>query len=103
MKHQQQLHSFIVTLVYAKYNNEDSLILWEDICQLSSHMEGPWLVGGDFNIVLNIEEKIGGLPIQDADHQDFDICIQNCDLFKIHFKGNPFTWWNKRVGNDCIF
>lgn len=78
-------------------------MLWEDIYQLSADMESPWLIGGDFNVVLSEEEKIGGLQVHDVDHEDFDVCIQSCDLEEVQFKGSPFTWWNCRIGSDCIF
>lgn len=63
-------------------------------------MSNPWFIGGDFNDVLNGEEKIGGLLV---DYDDFRTCIESCDLSQIHFKGSPFTWWNGRAGYDCIF
>ncbi|KAG5570769.1 hypothetical protein H5410_060535 [Solanum commersonii] len=49
------------------------------------------------------KEKNGRLPVQDVDHEDFDICIHSCELAEIQFKGSPFTWWNRRTENDCIF
>lgn len=53
--------------------------------------------------MLNEEEKIGGLPVIDVDHEDFENCIFSCDLNKIQFKGSPFTWWNGRTDSNCIF
>lgn len=32
-------------------------------------MSKPWLIRGDFNIVLDLEDKIGDLPVLDADHE----------------------------------
>ncbi|XP_060182278.1 uncharacterized protein LOC132611939 [Lycium barbarum] len=61
------------------------------------------MIGGDFNVVLNDEEKIGGIPILAQDIKDFAFCINSCELEEIQFKGNPFTWWNGRATNDCIF
>ncbi|XP_049364489.1 uncharacterized protein LOC125829284 [Solanum verrucosum] len=98
LKHHHQSQKWLITLVYAKCNAEDRLMLWEDIYQLSTDMDSPWLIGGDFNVVLNAEEKIGGLPIHDTDHEDFDICIHSCELAEIQFKGSPFTWWTGRTG-----
>lgn len=54
-------------------------------------MESPWLIGGDFNVILNEEEKNGGLPVQDADHGDFDICIHSCGLADFQFEKTLFT------------
>lgn len=54
-------------------------------------------------MVLNAEEKIGGLAINQANFEDFENSIEVCDLYEINYKGSPFTWWNGRDGNDCIF
>ncbi|KAG5616344.1 hypothetical protein H5410_016168 [Solanum commersonii] len=81
LHHHIYIHNLFVTLVYAT----------------------PRVIGGDFNVVLNTKEKIGGLPESDADHEDFEYCISSCDLNEIQFRGNPFTWWNGRGNNECIF
>uniref|UniRef100_A0A0V0I5C8 Putative ovule protein n=1 Tax=Solanum chacoense TaxID=4108 RepID=A0A0V0I5C8_SOLCH len=103
LHHQSYIHSLFVTLVYAKCNADQRQMLWEDLFQLATGMTSPWVVGGDFNVVLNTEEKIGGLPVSDADHEDFENCISSCNLNEIQFRGNPFTWWNGRANNECIF
>lgn len=54
-------------------------------------------------MVLSAEEKIGGLPVEGSDYEDFKTCIESCDLAQVKFKGSPFTWWNEWAGNDCIF
>lgn len=54
-------------------------------------------------MVLNSEEKIGGLPVIEAEHEDLDNCIANCELTEVQFKGSPFTWWNRKAEHDCIF
>ncbi|XP_059310107.1 uncharacterized protein LOC132061280 [Lycium ferocissimum] len=66
----------VVSIVYAKCDEGDRLQLWDDMYGLASNMALPCLIGGDFNVILNKEEKI---------------------------RGHPFTWWNGRAANDCIF
>lgn len=56
----------------------------------------PWFVGGDFNVILDAEEKIGDLPVYPNEVEDFAFCINSCELMNINFKGSPFTWWNSR-------
>lgn len=41
---------------------------------------------------MNDEEKIVGLPVVDADHEDFEFCISNCELTEVPYKGSLFTW-----------
>lgn len=55
--------------------------------------------------MLNSEEKLEGLTVFDANHEDFKNYIASYDLNlnKIPSKRSPFTWWNGKVGNNCIF
>ena len=48
-------------------------------------MRLPWLVDGDFNVILNDEEKIGGLPVYPQEHEDFAFCVNSCALFDVIF------------------
>ncbi|XP_070010830.1 uncharacterized protein [Nicotiana sylvestris] len=61
------------------------------------------LVGGDFNVIWDEEEKFGGLPVSLNEIDDFRHCINTCNLFDLGFKGSIFTWWNGRAEEDCIF
>ncbi|KAG5583446.1 hypothetical protein H5410_054073 [Solanum commersonii] len=35
----------------------ERLELWEEMEELAGNIQIPWLVGGDFNVILNEEEK----------------------------------------------
>ncbi|XP_059315814.1 uncharacterized protein LOC132066528 [Lycium ferocissimum] len=100
----QELNQHIITtLVYAKCDASERLELWEAIYHLSNTMTCSWLIGGDFNVVLNEEEKIGGNQIQPQDVEEFAFFINSCELEEVNFKGSPFTLWNGRADEECIF
>ncbi|XP_075079855.1 uncharacterized protein LOC142165134 [Nicotiana tabacum] len=65
-------------------------------------MESPWLVRGDFNVILSEEEKYGGLPVYVREVEDFAHCVDTCELYDLGFKGSLYTWWNGRSDIDCI-
>ncbi|KAG5600130.1 hypothetical protein H5410_031500 [Solanum commersonii] len=65
-------------------------------------MDRPWLIGGDFNVVLSREEKIRGLLVVTPNYQEFKTCIDSCDLSQVQFRGSPFTWWNSRIEHETI-
>lgn len=44
----------------------------------------PWLVGGDFNVILTEEEKYGGLPVYLREVKDFAHCNYRPDLTRYH-------------------
>lgn len=52
--------SFYVTIAYAKCDSTQRLKLWEELFSISNRMDRSWIIGGDFNVVLNPKEKIGG-------------------------------------------
>ncbi|XP_020262214.1 uncharacterized protein LOC109838161 [Asparagus officinalis] len=54
--------------------------------------------GGDFNTMINDEEKIGGIKLTDTDTRDFNTFIEDCHLLHLKTVGNFLTWSNKQ---DC--
>ncbi|XP_016505750.1 uncharacterized protein LOC107823577 [Nicotiana tabacum] len=101
--HQDIGNYIIMTFVYAKCSSLERLELWDNLYYLASNMDLPWIIEGDFNVILSEEEKIGGLPVLHPEYEDFDFCINSCELFGLGYKGSPFTWWNGRANAKCIF
>ncbi|XP_016445653.1 uncharacterized protein LOC107770832 [Nicotiana tabacum] len=101
--HQDIGKYIMMTFVYAKCSSLERLELWDSLYYLASDIELPWLVGGDFNVLLNEEEKIGGLPVYPPEYEDFAFYVNSCELFDTGYKGSPFTWWNGRPNAECIF
>lgn len=52
----------MVTMIYAKCTEGERVSLCSSI-YIMENINFSWLFGGDFNTILNEEEKIGGLPI----------------------------------------
>lgn len=61
------------------------------------------MLGGDFNVILSEEEKLGGLEFSQMEATDFAHCISACALSEVKFSGSKFTWWNARINEACIF
>ncbi|XP_075095163.1 uncharacterized protein LOC142173465 [Nicotiana tabacum] len=93
----------MMAFVYAKCSAMKRLDLWDHLYYLASDMELPWLVGGDFNVILYEYEKIGGLLVHPPEYENFAFCVNSCGLFEQGYKGSPFTWWNGRSNAECIF
>ncbi|XP_019251026.1 PREDICTED: uncharacterized protein LOC109229940 [Nicotiana attenuata] len=93
----------ILTLVYAKCDRIGRIELWDSLYTMATDMTSHWLVGGDFNVIWDEEEKFGGLPVSLIEVYDFRHCINTCNLTDLGFKGSIFTWWNGRSEDDCIF
>ncbi|XP_070041212.1 uncharacterized protein [Nicotiana tomentosiformis] len=101
--HQDIGKYIMMTFVYKKCSSLKRLKLWDNLYYLTNDMELPWVVRGDFNIVLSEEEKIGGLHVYPPEYEDFASCVNSCGLFDLGYKGSPFIWWNGRPNEECIF
>lgn len=64
--------------------------LWEEL-EECSHNEVPWLVGGDFNVILNEEEKLAGLEVTQQEVVDFAQCVSYSGLLEINFSVSNYT------------
>ncbi|XP_075111657.1 uncharacterized protein LOC142181898 [Nicotiana tabacum] len=94
LMHSETHVELILRLVYAKYDRTERIELWDSWYAMASDMTVPWLVGGDFNVIWDEEEKFGGLPVSLIEIDDFRQCINTCNLIDLGFKGSIFTWWN---------
>ncbi|XP_009772930.1 uncharacterized protein [Nicotiana sylvestris] len=56
----------------------------------------PWCVRGDFNIIMDPNEKLGGKPHRMYRTLEFQTCINNCGLIDIGYNGSNYTWCNNR-------
>lgn len=50
----------LISAVYARCDALDRLELQENLESIAEENQMSWLVGGDFNVILNNEEKQGG-------------------------------------------
>ena len=61
------------------------------------------MVLGDFNEILPAEEKQGGLDRPEQQMQNFRDVLDLCRLKDLGFHGFPFTWCNRRLGNQNVW
>ncbi|XP_021724771.1 uncharacterized protein LOC110692095 [Chenopodium quinoa] len=76
--------------------------LWNDLKDIHSMIEGPWIILGDFNYILDVKESIGS-PVREREIEDFRACMQHCELQDIKYSVNIFTWNNKQEGTARVF
>ena len=61
-----------------------------------------WVLGGDFNMILSLEEKIGGTKKMEQDSGNFKTLIDLLKLVDIENSNGTFTWSNRRSGAQHI-
>ncbi|XP_049413166.1 uncharacterized protein LOC125876094 [Solanum stenotomum] len=98
---------FIISVVYAMCNASERLELWEELESIVERVQCPWIIEGDFNVILNEEEKLGGLEFSPNEAIDFAAFISSGALsefkniveenWKVDFAGNPFIEFHAKL------
>ncbi|KAL0309424.1 UNVERIFIED_CONTAM: hypothetical protein Sradi_5884700 [Sesamum radiatum] len=84
------------TFVYASCSRSERRNLWDCIFQIASvNAQEPWLIGGDFNIILSAQEKRGGAQPKFRAMEDFANMVLECGLIDAGFEGAAHTWSNR--------
>ncbi|KAL0322515.1 UNVERIFIED_CONTAM: hypothetical protein Sangu_1870800 [Sesamum angustifolium] len=85
-----------VTPVYAKCDTVERCALWD---ALRAVLVGatPWIVGGDFSIVLSPDERSGDLAPSGIAMSDFHDAITDSALVDARYLGSPCTWYSSRL------
>ncbi|XP_021979806.1 uncharacterized protein LOC110875922 [Helianthus annuus] len=90
------------SFVYAENKYQDRRSLWADLCRFKgiTH-DTPWVVMGDFNAALNMEDFVMGPLSHTIAMREFYECIQEAELIDVKSHGLHYTWNQKprdRVG-----
>ncbi|GKV43150.1 hypothetical protein SLEP1_g50482, partial [Rubroshorea leprosula] len=65
---------------------------WQLLQDLATKSELPWLIGGDFNDLLQPDDKVGGNPQPEWMLCGFREVVEACNLEEIPMVGGHFTW-----------
>lgn len=98
----QDNHVFYITCVYGPPKIKERHELWTFLKTIAQTVDLPWIVGGDFNQVLSVKEKLSKNshtpgPIEFSD------TLNTCGLIELHSTGNFFTWCNGRQNEDAVW
>jgi exonuclease III len=92
-----------ITNAYGPQSTQDKEIFLKRITTIKSLLSSPnWLLGGDFNIILTLEEKTGGTKRLDQDSGKFRALIDQLNLVDIETRNGIFTWSNRRSGHQHV-
>lgn len=77
--------------------------LLKTIEALNNHRTHPlWIIGGDFNMITKMEEKLGGRNRLEQETNYFKDFIHNASLIDLQFCNGKYTWSNRRAGKHQI-
>lgn len=94
----------ILTVVYGSNDRSTRRELWRELRYQNLIYNGkPWLIMGDFNIVINSRGKSGTKRIDRNAIRDFIDWINDMDMSYIPSRGCEFTWSNNRDGDQRVY
>ncbi|XP_020243178.1 uncharacterized protein LOC109821400 [Asparagus officinalis] len=71
----------VISSVYGFNQTKGRKELWADLIQIQEIIGNvPWLICGDFNAMIDKDDKLGGAVLSDSDTRDFNNCIEDCHL-----------------------
>ena len=92
-----------MTNVYGPPKAEKKMQFMDSLGMINSMIEGkPWIIGGEFNLIRNLEEKKGGIRQLNPINDSFNEVIDNLKLVYLRTNNDTFTWNNKRTGDRGI-
>jgi exonuclease III len=85
--------TWTITGVYGPQSDADKIQFLQELTNLQTQMLPAWLVLGDFNLILNAQEKNNArlnLPLINR----FKATVDNLHLARIELRGKRYTWCN---------
>ena len=76
---------------------------WDLLKYLSQKYQMPWLCFGDFNEIVSVEEKLGGVQRSQNQMDAFREAIHQCRFMDLGYCGPEFTWYNMQEGESRMY
>lgn len=64
---------------------------------MEDQMNSPWLIMGDFNTMLDMNDRVNGITVQENEIKDFREFMEDCRLTELPTVGRSYTWTNNHV------
>ncbi|XP_073049686.1 uncharacterized protein [Primulina eburnea] len=88
------------TAVYGPCKPRQRDFFWDELAGLHSICGERWCIGGDFNVVRNLNEKMNSNSLTPSMYC-FDNLIQELELYDPPLLNAKFTWSNFRINPIC--
>ncbi|KAK4383990.1 hypothetical protein Sango_3101200 [Sesamum angolense] len=96
--------SVLATVVYGANDTIGRRGLWQNLMTLAhSISDEPWIVGGDFNTVLDMSEVCGSSADIQLAMTGFRDCILDTGLIHLPIQGERFSWHNCSEGDRSLW
>ncbi|CAA7019014.1 unnamed protein product [Microthlaspi erraticum] len=87
---------FFATFIYGEPDFSLRHLVWEELTNLGISRDKPWFLTGDFNEIIDNNEKSGGKQRTEASFGNFRDFLSQSDLFDLQHSGNFLSWRGTR-------
>ena len=88
--------SFFLSCIYGEPATDGRSVVWERLSRIGCSRKEPWGMVGDFNEILNNQEKSGGPVRPESSFKPFSDMINCCGMEELSSRGDRFTWGGRR-------
>ncbi|XP_019234784.1 PREDICTED: uncharacterized protein LOC109215219 [Nicotiana attenuata] len=71
--------------------------MWSSLRNREKQIKGAWLMMGDFNAVVGVDDRMNGREVQDHETKDFRELLEDYSLTELPTVGKSYTWTNSHV------
>ena len=95
--------TFFLSCIYGDPVRARRNLVWDRITSIGASRDEAWILVGDFNELLNANEKVGGPTREESTFWDFRNMVDNCRIKEIRSSGNWLSWtgWRDRIWVQC--
>lgn len=103
LKNKSTQEVYFIYNIYAPNHYRDKISCWNTLeADLSSIHSSLIILGGDMNLIRQVEEKYGGNFHSDPSRDKLETIIQLFNLIDTSLSNGKYTWTNKRAGSHNI-
>ncbi|XP_074290425.1 uncharacterized protein LOC141617144 [Silene latifolia] len=95
--------TFHFTIVYGLNKDKERESLWEDLGLIRNGVTSAWMVCGDFNSLMHLDERVGGTTVSWNEVMPMRDMVAKCDLVELKTMGAFFTWNNKHEHSSKVY
>ncbi|XP_074299820.1 uncharacterized protein LOC141630990 [Silene latifolia] len=95
--------NFHFTIVYGLNKDKERKSLWEDLGLIRNGVTSAWMVCGDFNSLMHLDERVGGTTVSWNEVMPMRDMVAKCDLVELKTMGALFTWNNKHKHSSKVY
>ncbi|XP_060216288.1 uncharacterized protein LOC132643763 [Lycium barbarum] len=70
---------------------------WTKLKAMHNNIHDPWLVMGDFNAIMRVEDRIIGSEVQEYEVKDFRDFMLDTGMHELQTIGREYTWTNNHI------